>query len=191
MKLRPATALFVTFAIASCIPLHSSLAGDDGTPAFREVEQITRTSGGDSNLPRRFNFGRPFVVSLNSGIPEVKAIRKELVGILNQSRILEQVVFEWFGPSKVESIQIGIGNRVPVGLAQSVLRVFSRQKGIPIILDIADTDGDFGDTQRVYVGGLVKSRTKPLSKERLEALLKDGIEQREFFRIAKDRSKDD
>ena len=193
MKVRPATALLVMLATALCMPLHSSLSQDDSKAVFREAEKVkvhTKISMDDRIISIKFNFGRPFLVSLNSGIPESKTIRTELVGILNQKGILDQVVFDWFGPSKLESIHIMIGNRIPVALAQSILRVFSRQGDLPINLSILDTEGFSGSTQRVYVGGLVKNKFKPLTQERIEDLLKDGLEQSEFFRIAQDYSKD-
>ncbi|MGD0199165.1 MAG: hypothetical protein ABSD27_00285 [Bryobacteraceae bacterium] len=142
----------------------------------------TRTPG--EALAFRFNSGRPFVVSINSGVPGARAARGAFVSILARNRLLDKVVFEWFGPKNPEAVEIEIGSKVPVEMAQAAVRVFGRRDDIPVVVSVDTEDRQFGNTQRIYIGGLVATGKPPTSRDRMDALLRQGISQQDFRAIA-------
>jgi hypothetical protein len=93
-------------------------------------------------------------------------------------------VFAWFGPKTPEAVEIKIGSKVPVEMAQAAVRVFCRREDMPVVISVDTEDGQFGNTQRIYVGGLVATGKPPTSRDRIDALLREGISQEDFRAIA-------
>jgi hypothetical protein len=93
-------------------------------------------------------------------------------------------VFEWFGPKTPETLEIKIGSKVPVEMAQAAVRVFGRRDDIPVVISVDTVDGPYGNTQQIYIGGLVATGKPPTSRDRIDALLREGISQEDFRAIA-------
>jgi hypothetical protein len=184
MRLRESVLPGISFAALLLCQPTPLLAQPEVSPDLTEVETImvTRTDG--QLLPFRFNSGRPFVVSINSGVPGARAARGAFVSILARNRLLDKVVFEWFGPKTPETLEIEIGSKVPVEMAQAAVRLFCRRVDMPVVISVDTEDGVFGNTQRIYIGGLVASGKPPTNRDRIDALLREGISQEDFLAIA-------
>lgn len=160
---------------------------DDGPKDFTilEARQIVRyKAANDTDLPARFNGQRPFAVSVARDLANTVKVREDLIQRLAQIRMLDQVVFEWFDVQDAKAFVVDIGNKVPVGVAQAALAAAgNHMKDMPVVLLIS-TQGDFDDVQRVYLGSRVPGGAKPLTEQKLAALLKPGITRLQFLRIA-------
>lgn len=151
---------------------------------IKEADRITYKRTDDSRLPYVFNYGTSFVILINRRIPDVNTLRENLAKILTEKQVIDKILFSWFGKTSLETLEIKIGSRVPLNIAQAVLKVFSRQSALPIIITIDAKDGG----QRVLVGGLMKTGKNPMNQEKIDALLREKISQEEFMRIAKERT---
>jgi hypothetical protein len=176
----PASAL-VTAAILLIAPLWSQ-----SQPKYTamEVETIHRHETDDPVLRTRFNYDRPFAISINQKIANARVLRNALVESLGRKGLLDIIVFEWFGQAQPQAIEVNIGVNVPLEISQSVLRMLSKEKALPLIVSLESQDKDMANTQRVYVGSLVKSEGRPVLPSKLNALLNEKISREEFFRIA-------
>jgi hypothetical protein len=184
MRLRESVLPGISFAVLlSCQPT-LLLAQPEVDRDLTEVEMIASTRTPGQPLAFRFNSDRLFVVSINSGVPGARAARDTFAGILARNRLLDKVVFEWFGPKTPEAVEIKIGSKVPVEVALAAVRVFSRREDMPVVISVETQDGQLGNTQRVYIGGLVASGKPPTSRDRIDALLREGISQEDFRAIA-------
>ncbi|HEX8474111.1 MAG TPA: hypothetical protein VF666_08775 [Pyrinomonadaceae bacterium] len=157
-------------------------------------EAVVVTKTDDKRWPAKFNFDRRFLVSINRAIPNATAIKDELVNLLANNGTLDDILFDWFGSEQPESVELRIGSRVPVETAQAVIKVLSRQEKLPVRVLVSEDDTlveenhryFFGYTQRITIGSLIKSKKKPLSREMMDALLREGITQKEFLKILSD-----
>jgi hypothetical protein len=184
MRLRESVLPGISFAVLLFCQPTLLLAQSEVSPDLTEVGMIVSTRTPGQALAFRFNFGKLFVVSINSGVPGARAARDALAGILARNRLLDKVVFEWFGPKTPETLEIEIGSKVPVEMAQAVVRVFCRREDMPVVISVDTEDGQFGNTQRIYIGGLVASGKPPTRRDRIDALLREGISQQDFRAIA-------
>jgi hypothetical protein len=151
-------------------------------PPFLEVETITVSPGGGSQCPVRFNDHRCYVISVNRGTPRVEQLRADTVEELAARHVLDQVVFEWFGPTDNDAVRLDIGSHVAVPVAQSLLTASSRLRGVPVSIQVTRSNGGVGDTQRAYVNSLVAAKKKPISELEMRALLVPGISEEAFYR---------
>ncbi len=153
---------------------------------FKEADTITGKRTDDSRLPNVFNYATSFVISINRGIQDVNVLRENLAKILIEKvepQDIDKILFDFFGETRPETLGIMIGSRVPLKIAQAVVRVFSQQSALPITITINADDGIFGNTQRVYIGGLVRAEKNPISLETIDILLREDISQEEFIEI--------
>jgi len=148
-----------------------------------EVRSVKRVTTRDLVLGARFNDDRPFLIAVNQKIPNARNIRDTVVQSLGQKRLLEKVVFTWFGETPPEAIEVKIGVNVPLAISQSVLRALSTEKGLPLIVSLYLQDKEFWYTQQIIVGSLTKSGSKPIPDSTLDALLSEQISREEFLRI--------
>jgi hypothetical protein len=155
-----------------------------------EVEKVVIHLPAKGQEGFKFNNYRPYVISINEFLPGAKELRENLINSLAREGILQQVVFEWFGKGPLQAIELKIGGKVPVTIAQAVLRACGSVAKIPVILTINQEDGynqkggPYGHSQRVYVGSLMKSGRPPATPEKLQSLLKPGLSQQEFIKKA-------
>ncbi len=133
--------------------------------------------------PQVFNEGRPFVISVNEGIPNARAFFDALVGSLKSQDVLDDVVFSWFGGDDMEFAEVIIGSKVELGIAQSVLRSYGQHVTKPMIISVATEDEKLGKTQSIYVGGLVASGRRVVSPPKLRELTAPGLTHEEFLRL--------
>ena len=148
-----------------------------------EVETISLWNTDDPVLRTRFNDYRPFAISINQKIPNACAVRDSLVQSLGRKGSLDIIVFEWFGQAQPQAIEVKIGVNVPLEISQSVLKALSNEKALPLIVSLKSQDEGRANTQRIYVGSLVKSGEKPVLPSKLDALLNETLSREEFFRI--------
>ena len=106
---------------------------------------------------------------------------KDLHEILKKYKCYDTILFDWFGGNsgQPETIEILIGEKIPIEMAQAVIKVFSSQKDIPIILSRSGPDTDYA--QSVIIGSLDLSGNKPLSKKKIKNLLKSNLTQQKFM----------
>ena len=171
-------------AQATCMAAEAGAGQGD----VRESDMISSTASGNPDLPTAFNGGASFVVSINRFLPGSRALRADLVQRLREAKLLDRVVFEWFGDERLkpQTCELHIGRRVPVAMAQAALRACTDRARVPVVFALSEEDGDFGSTQRVYIGALVASGKDPIKPEQLRALLKEGLTQEEFLKIARE-----
>jgi hypothetical protein len=164
-----------------CTDRRANTASEFPAP-FLEVETISVSHGGGGRCPFRFNDNRCYVISVNRGTPSAEKLRANTVEELAERHVLDQVVFEWFGPSENEAVRLDIGSHVAVPVAQSLLTASSRLGGVPVSIQVTSSDGGVGDTQRAYVNSLLAAKKKPISEETMKLLLVPGISEEEFYR---------
>jgi hypothetical protein len=182
MKRKTSVLLCVLATTAILFP--ASLRAQD-QPRYTplEVESIEFSHVDDPMLHYRFNEFRPFAISINQKIPNASAIQDGMVQSIGQKGFLDILVFEWFGVTKPQTVELAIGENVPVEISQSVLRTFSREKELPLIISLKSRDAEMGYTQRIVVGSLVKSGKRPISPGKLDALLRERISREDFVKI--------
>ena len=158
---------------------------------IEEADEIKIKKSDGKKLPLKFNHDRSFAISINRGIPGSSEMRKRLATLLADNGQLNEVVFIWFGTVKPQTIEIKIGRRIPIEIAQAVVKVLSHLEDTSVVLSALDDKVvvsrqkvfNFGYSQRVIMGSLVQSKRKPITKEITAALLKEGLTQAEFFRV--------
>jgi hypothetical protein len=102
---------------------------------------------------------------------------------LSDSERLDRFVFEWFGADAPAQLNLGIGNNVPVEAAQAVIAAYAVGSAPPVHLYRMDKDDDFGNTHRVYVGGLQSHAREPMKAERIKALLDPLLTRDELMKL--------
>lgn len=147
------------------------------------VEQITVGSQEGRQPKFDFNDDRPWVCSMNKHLPAVEGKWHNLVDRLEAEMLLDQVVFEWFGSEKPDTIELKIGAKIPLRIAQATIAMFARPASAPVIVSVMTEDTDFGNTQRMYIGALVPTERAVTSPEQIEAVLKRDITHRQFLQI--------
>ena len=156
-----------------------------------DAENVTITKAGDKELPARFNYGRPFLVSVNRGITGAAGLKSEIVRDVSQAGMLDRVLFESFGTESPARVEVKIGKRVPVEIARAVIRALAGRRDLAVYVDVYKDDNFkyegrpiyFAYTQRVIVGSFGKSKGKPLTGEKAAALLREGVTREEFFKL--------
>ena len=179
--IRHASVLLVVLVFAGFSTCARAQAEPKNVPL--EDESISQNACDDSRLPNRFNSSRPFVISFNEKIPDARPVRAAIVRSLGQKGLLDLIVFEWFGSTEPETIEIKFGAKVPLAVSQSVLKALSRNKDLKLVLSVSTTNNEFGDMQRVYVGSLVKSGKQPVTPRKLQELLSDDLTLAEFIEM--------
>lgn len=149
---------------------------------FLEVEAI---KGSRKTGKLLFNSGRPYVLSINVKLPDADAARNQLAKQLLARKQLRLFVFEWFGadhdvPTRLNLV---IGKNIPVAAAQAVIATFARDSSLPVYIHRKVADGDFGDTQRMYVGALRDRGEKPMTAEQIKALLNLRLNREELMQL--------
>lgn len=185
MQIKKSIIRVVAFEIMVLITMPACAQGESHE-RFKEADRIAYTRTGDSKLPFVFNYGTSFVISMNRGIPDVYVLRENLAKILIEKmepQVIDKILFDFFGKTRPENLEIMIGSKVPLHISQAVIRVFSKHSDLPVILTINTVDGKFGNTQRVYIGGLVKTGKSPVSRETIGVLLSKSISREEFIRF--------
>jgi len=182
MNMRRSVLVF-TLVTAIVIVLGPVLAAQN-QPNYQvmEVEKINVRNTDDPVLKKRFNYDKPFVIQVNRKIPNARALRDNLVQFLGKKGLLDILAFNWFGETELQSIEINIGVNVPLGISQSVLRTFSKQAELPLIVSVESQDDRVGGTQHIYIGSLVKSGKKPIDPSKLNALMSDEMSRDDFVR---------
>ncbi|MBN1605397.1 MAG: hypothetical protein JW940_02130 [Polyangiaceae bacterium] len=175
----PCAALSALLGVG-CAEQRANTASEFPAP-FLEVQELAIRRGPQGGCPIVFNDKRCYAISINRGTPSAEKLRAGTVEDLAARHVLEQVVFEWFGPTESDAVQLDIGRDVPVAVAQSLLTASSRLRGVPVSVEVTTRDGGVGDTQRVYVNSLVAARKKPISELKMRALLVPGISEEEFY----------
>jgi hypothetical protein len=159
-----------------------SLGGGDLSQVLEE--NVFITSSGNRNLPNAFNGGRPYAISYNTVIPDAMNLRDELVQRMAERNLLSQVLLDPFGTdSPPEPYEVTIGSKVPIELAQCVIRVYAVDGGLDIVLTASFSDGDLAETQRIYIAGYVDTGGPAASQNLIRSLLRPGISKNEFFNL--------
>jgi hypothetical protein len=145
-----------------------------------ETISISRTVGGEP--PVQFNFACSYVISLNMKLPRADQVRKTLVETLARTGLRDHLLFNPFTPDRApELVEVMIGSKVPVEAVRVVLREVSRVPDLKLALSVLKEDDVFGNTQRVYIGGLVPSGRRPATPEQLKALLAPDLTHQELL----------
>ena len=127
-----------------------------------------------------FNQGRPYAISINEQLPGAKSSRAKFAKALEAQKYLDLVVFEWFGKKPPKRLNIMIGNKVPVHIAQAAIAVFAVDSNIPVYLCLMRKDEALGSTRCIYVGALVDCGEDAFKPEQLRELIKPGLSQERF-----------
>lgn len=156
------------------------------TPDVKVVEMVSVIASGNAKLPYEFNYGRSFVLSLNLKIPNSETVKKNLISSLAEKELLDKIVFDLFSSEKQpEFVQVKFGSRVPLDIAQSILRAFDETPDIKITVALEE-DVRYGGTQRVYIGSLTQRPGKPVTQDRLKSLLNPRLSLDEFHNMIQD-----
>jgi hypothetical protein len=145
-------------------------------PELLEVENLARVDGPKFNK-------RPYAISINRDLPDARQGRKHLALRLKEGHHLDNYVFEWFGKGKAERLNLLIGSQVPIEDAQAAIAVFARWSRLPVYIGWMTADEDFGNTHRIYVGGLANFGKEPMSAEKVNGLLKRGLTAADFAQL--------
>ena len=151
---------------------------------IKVVDRVKSRPSQNAQLPTEFNDGRPFVISLNLTIPGSEAMKTNLFSTLTEKKVGNKIVILFFSSkAPPEYVTLKFGSRVPLDIAQSVIKAATQTPGIRITLVLQKLDGDFGDTQRVYIGGLLQHSKRPVTQDKLDALLNDQLSLEEFHKL--------
>lgn len=167
--------IMVLATIPACAP-------DESGDGFKTASEVTI----DPGQIGPFNYNTSYVISINYFIPDREVLYKNLKNTLAEEvekEIIDKILLNTFVSQSIDTLQITIGSRVPVSIAQAVIKVYSQQSSLPIIINIKSLSGELRHTERIYVGSLGKNNKKPISQEKIDALLSDEISHDEFIRI--------
>jgi len=174
----------IRIAAAAGILAFSVCAALGRTSDIRTVKTVTVMHTVNADLPFKFNFERSFVISFNLNIPKGNTLRDSLLARFAENGLAKQVVFQFFPPTdRPEFIGLKFGIRVPLNIAQAIIKAVSESSDIKITLALQTEDGDFGNTQRVYIGSLTQRYTNPVTQDKLHSLLDPQISLDEFHKI--------
>ena len=148
----------------------------------KEADTVEVRETGDRLFRFLFNYDRSFVVSINRALPNSSALRAGLVAELVRTQQIGNVVFGWFGNAKPETLEVKLGSKVPVAVSQAAIRAASLPTDLPLIVSVMAQDGLLSDTQRIYIGALVKSGKPPMTRQKLDLLLSDQISHEKFLK---------
>lgn len=146
---------------------------DDDKPEIKIAEKIEQLSAkDDKELPSRFNFDRKFVVAVNTKLPKGDKLEKALIdALLKDKKHRDEVLYHPFGKDDApEPIEVKIGTKVPAIVVRVALTVLS-ETDLKLALSLMDADDNFGNTQRMYVGGYVVSGKKAVTRDQLKEIL--------------------
>ena len=164
-----------------------ALAGDDPNKTkFEEPEGLLQVKGiGIYSINDRISFsgGRRYGISINEHVSDAKARRAKFAKDLKEQKQLDQVVFDWFGKQPPKRLNIEIGSKVPVQIAQAAITAYGLESKIPVFIKRCTDDESLGRTQSIVVGGLVDIDAEALKPEQLRALVKPGLTQEQFVRL--------
>ena len=158
-----------------------------GEPGVVEVHltlagAVTKTGG---IAARMFEDGRPYALQLNMSLTNANALRDSLLSVLGKSEYQGALVFNPFTPSGSVAtpvpLEVKIGRRIPLGLAQAVLTELSKIPTLSFAISVLESDNDFLQYNRIYVGAMVKSNKSVLTAVELKGLLEPGLGQVEFL----------
>jgi hypothetical protein len=174
----------IQISAAAGILAFSVCAALGRTSDVRTVKTVTVMHTGNADLPFKFNFKSSFVISFNLNIPQGNAVKDSLLARFVENSLAEQVVFQFFSPTdRLEFIGLKFGIRVPLNIAQAVIKAVSESSDKKITLALQTEDGDFGNTQRVYIGSLTQQCTNPITQGKLQSILDPRISLDEFHKI--------
>ena len=145
---------------------------------FLEVNRVFFLSVNDHFVG--FNEGRRYDISINKLLPNAKAARAKLAKALKEQKNLDQTVFDWFGDDQLKRLNIGIGSKVPVQIAQAVIATYAMEAKLPVHIFLVCEDHDLAKTYRVGVGGYVDTGRDAMNPEQLRELVKPGLSQERF-----------
>ena len=77
-------------------------------------------------------------------------------------------------------MEIEIGSKVDVARARAALLGCREQFSTPFSVALNTDDGEFGYTQRVYLGLIVPTGKRPATAADLDSILAEGISEDEF-----------
>lgn len=165
--------------LTAVVALYGALAAGNekaDDPRVKIADVVSMGPSGNPELPWAFNRNCLFVVSFNSSIPLADRVKESLFSNLGARNMLERTVFDFFsGDRPPEFIELKIGSRVPVELAQAVIQTFSDARDLPVTTSLETEDSGHGSTQRVYIGSLIQKPRKPVTQGRFRALLRPGL----------------
>lgn len=174
----------VRFALAIGLLASLRAFAADSVVEVRLDQMVTVTATGDDQLPFKFNADRPFVISLNLSIPGYDAFKGNLVANLTAGDLAGKVVFDLFASEKPpQFVEVILGRRVPVAIAQAVIKAVGAIPGLKMTLVLETEDNQFGGTQRIYVGSLTQKPRTPVSAEKLRSLLAPQHSPEEFHAL--------
>jgi hypothetical protein len=156
-----------------------------------EVETVSVWPSGNAELPARFNNGRSFVISLNVKAPNAEVLKKNLIANLKEKKLGDRVVLDWFSPDEPpEFVEAQFGSRVPLGIAQCVVKALYETPNIRATLALKEADEyiattSLGGNQKVYIGGLRPRSKQAVTQETLRSLLNPGMTLSEFHDIVR------
>lgn len=130
-----------------------------------------------------FNEGRRYAVSINEHLPDAKVSRAKLARLLKEQKQLDQVVFEWFGKETPKRLNIVIGDKVPVQIAQAAIAAYAVDAKVPVYIVLKSDDENVGRTYRIFLGSLVDFGNDPLKPEQLRELVKPDLSQERFTEL--------
>ncbi|MDN4589176.1 hypothetical protein DBA29_11785 [Xenophilus aerolatus] len=148
-------------------------SGDPRLPHLFSVE-------GDAAAPQR----RPWAVSLNVALEGAAELDRRLVQELAQRQMAGQVLLEEFRPPHVpRCTELQVGSRVPVAVVQAVVRALLPLPQRWSVQIVEDDESGTGESQRVYIGGMVQRPCALASPSRLRELAAPGLSLPELHRL--------
>jgi hypothetical protein len=174
----------LVLAVASLVS-NLAIAEEKEQFGIKIAEMISLSVNEGQELAYRFNFERTYVIAMNTKIPNSETLKSDLLAKLAKTRrFQDEVLFHPFTPTDLpETIEIAIGSRVPVAAAQCVLLEFGDLPNFKPVLTVMRDNDSFGNTQRIYIGGLRPQGQTPISRKKLKLLLTPNLSQREFLTI--------
>ena len=147
---------------------------------FLEVPHIGIT---EVNGKISFNEGRQYAIAVNKHFPNAKEAKGKMESALGKQKLLDQIVFKWFGKEPPTKLNLLVGNKVPVEMAQAVVAAYAARYEVPVYITMMTEDEELDHTRCVYVGAVVDSDIDPVTPEKIKELLKPGLTAEQFAKL--------
>ena len=143
---------------------------EGGMSAVQFVESIMTSPSDEPNLPRKFNFDRPFSISINSRFPEFKSFEKKLIKSIVEAGEAQRIVFERFSSrNRIKEVKVGV--KVELQILRAVLAALCEVKEASISVELQRKGNGRGEDQRIIIAGMGRTPTKAVSLTTLRSLL--------------------
>lgn len=161
--------LFFLIALSSLISCtaNKSIKHNDKNYIMPPMEEtIDRTEEG-------FNGGKAFAISINTALSTHPKQFNQLCKSLHKQNLIKFIAFEEFQNTESDTLNLMIGVKVNLDIAQTVVKVFSEKSSLPVVITSTPiTEDFFYSHERIYIGGISSVNFPAVNKGTIKALLK-------------------